>query len=53
VLDFYSRLSEIFEDFSDFKKQNVDCSNFDLFFKLVAKEIIFIIKVPSLNFLDR
>ena len=45
--EFYEKLKSIFEEFSDFKVLNVEFNNFDLFFKLIAKEIIFIIKVPS------
>lgn len=46
---FYRRTRAIFEDFSDFKKQSDELDSFDLYFKLIAKEVIFMIRIPSLN----
>jgi hypothetical protein len=53
VLDFYMKLQQLFEDFSDFKKVSDKINDFDLYFKLIAKEIIFIIKVPSTDFFEK
>ena len=52
MLEFYSQLIEIMEDFCDFKKQ-IKLNDFDIYFKLIAKEIIFIIKVPSLSYFEK
>jgi hypothetical protein len=36
-LEFYQKLREIYDNFSDFKKQNNQIYEHDLYFKLIAK----------------
>ena len=50
---FNQELRAIFENFSDFKKQDNKIYEHDLYFKLIAKQIIFIIKVPSKELLQK
>ena len=46
-VEFFEKYSLVLKDFSDFKKVGENDS--DLFFKLITKEIIFIIKSTSRN----
>lgn len=52
-IDFFDKLRAILIKFSDFKKLDFQPWSHDLFFKLVAKEIIFIIRVPSQSYLEK